>query len=152
MAYWCILAFHQYIQFHWGCIHLVKSSHLLKSSKFPLSVCIQFVTKCSFPTKRALFPPHHSHQPMLAMNWCYIICDFTNFIAWLEIISLVFLSKHTTHSLVLFLGNSHAWFHWYIFGCFHLSSSPYVVHFFRHLPLKSFTFLHCRYSFMANQC
>jgi hypothetical protein len=134
MAYWCTLASHQHIQFHWWCIHLVMPSHLLKSSKFPLTICLQFVTKCSSLTKRALFPPHHSHQPMLAMNWCCIICDFTSFdapyfIAWLEISSLVFLFKHTTQLLVLFLGNRHAWFHWYIFGCLHVTSSPYVVHF-----------------------
>jgi hypothetical protein len=94
MAYWCTLVFHQSIQFHWPCIHFVKSSHLLlNSSKLPLTVCSQFVAKCSSLTKRAVVPPHCAHTLNHAL-YC---------ITWLEISSSVFLVKSTTQLLVLYL-------------------------------------------------
>lgn len=158
VAYWCTLVFHQLFQFHWRCIHFVKSSHLLlNSSKLPLAFYLRFVAKCSSLTNRALVPPHHAHtithsghELMLHDVWFYRFPCFVFYcLTWDH--SSVFLSKPTTQLLVLCLGNNHAWFHWYIFGCLHLSSSPYVASISRHLPLKPRTFLLCSYLFMVNQ-
>lgn len=103
----------------WGCNHFVTSNHiLLKSRKFLLEVCWQFLGKW----RSSMWEQNYSasyvrQQSILALNRCHMTCDFSHssplyLIASCVMETSVFLFKCKNPNISCSVSeNNHAWIH-----------------------------------------